>query len=85
MAVPRLFDITVFGDEPYGNYNRILLSNVLAGSQTVDDEDEHLPQRAGLVSPRTTSTCGQACGWCASTASPGWCMPTTGPSLDTTT
>jgi nitrite reductase (NADH) large subunit len=31
------FDITVFGDEPYGNYNRILLSNVLAGS---DDADE---------------------------------------------
>jgi nitrite reductase (NADH) large subunit len=28
----ELFDITVFGDEPYGNYNRILLSNVLAGS-----------------------------------------------------
>ncbi|BEP13381.1 nitrite reductase large subunit NirB [Acidothermaceae bacterium B102] len=26
-----LFDVTVFGDEPYGNYNRILLSNVLAG------------------------------------------------------
>lgn len=26
------FQITVFGDEPYGNYNRILLSNVLAGS-----------------------------------------------------
>lgn len=25
------FQITVFGDEPYGNYNRILLSNVLAG------------------------------------------------------
>ncbi len=35
----QLFDITVFGDEPYGNYNRILLSNVLAGSQPVDDED----------------------------------------------
>ncbi len=31
------FAITVFGDEPYGNYNRILLSNVLAGS---DDSDE---------------------------------------------
>jgi nitrite reductase [NAD(P)H] large subunit len=31
------FDITVFGDEPYGNYNRILLSNVLAGS---DDPSE---------------------------------------------
>jgi nitrite reductase (NADH) large subunit len=28
----QLFDITVFGDEPYGNYNRILLSNVLAGT-----------------------------------------------------
>lgn len=26
------FDITIFGDEPYGNYNRILLSNVLAGT-----------------------------------------------------
>jgi nitrite reductase (NADH) large subunit len=32
-----MFDITVFGDEPYGNYNRILLSNVLAGS---DDPSE---------------------------------------------
>ncbi|MDT5049373.1 MAG: nitrite reductase large subunit [Mycobacterium sp.] len=28
----EVFDITVFGDEPYGNYNRILLSNVLAGA-----------------------------------------------------
>ena len=27
------FEITMFGDEPYGNYNRILLSNVLTGSQ----------------------------------------------------
>ena len=25
--------ITMFGDEPYGNYNRILLSNVLSGAQ----------------------------------------------------
>ncbi len=32
-ADPGAFDITVFGDEPYGNYNRILLSNVLNGSQ----------------------------------------------------
>ena len=23
------FDITMFGDEPYGNYNRIMLSHVL--------------------------------------------------------
>jgi nitrite reductase (NADH) large subunit len=28
-----LFDITMFGDEPHGNYNRISLSNVLAGSE----------------------------------------------------
>jgi len=32
-CVPDRFDIIVFGDEPYGNYNRILLSNVLNGSQ----------------------------------------------------
>lgn len=31
------FEITIFGDEPYGNYNRILLSNVLAGSQDPQD------------------------------------------------
>jgi nitrite reductase (NADH) large subunit len=31
------FEIVVFGDEPYGNYNRILLSNVLAGSQEPSD------------------------------------------------
>jgi nitrite reductase (NADH) large subunit len=27
------FHITVFGDEPYGNYNRIMLSHVLAGEE----------------------------------------------------
>jgi len=27
------FSITMFGDEPYGNYNRILLSNILSGQQ----------------------------------------------------
>src|SRR5438552_18028532 len=31
------FDIVVFGDEPYGNYNRILLSSVLAGSHEMKD------------------------------------------------
>ncbi|WP_082926451.1 NAD(P)/FAD-dependent oxidoreductase [Cupriavidus sp. D384] len=34
---PNLYDITVFGAEPHGNYNRILLSPVLAGEKTVDD------------------------------------------------
>jgi len=34
---PDLYDITVFGDEPHPNYNRIMLSPVLAGEQTIDD------------------------------------------------
>ncbi len=34
---PDMYDITVFGSEPYGNYNRILLSPVLAGEKTIDD------------------------------------------------
>lgn len=33
---PGLHEITVFGAEPHPNYNRILLSPVLAGEQTVD-------------------------------------------------
>ena len=33
----QIFDVTVFGDEPHGNYNRILLSGVLAGSHRPDD------------------------------------------------
>jgi len=31
------FEITMFGAEPYGNYNRILLSNVLNQTQKPDD------------------------------------------------
>ncbi len=31
------YDITVFGAEPWTNYNRIMLSPVLAGEKTVDD------------------------------------------------
>jgi nitrite reductase (NADH) large subunit len=34
---PDLYDITVFGSEPHPNYNRILLSPVLSGEQTVDE------------------------------------------------
>ena len=34
---PDVYDITVFGAEPHPNYNRILLSPVLAGEQTVQD------------------------------------------------
>jgi NAD(P)H-nitrite reductase large subunit len=31
------YDVTIFGDEPHGNYNRILLSSVLAGSHESKD------------------------------------------------
>ena len=34
---PDLYDITVFGAEPHANYNRILLSPVLAGEMTIKD------------------------------------------------
>ena len=34
---PDLYDISVFGAEPHPNYNRILLSPVLAGEQTLKD------------------------------------------------
>ncbi len=34
---PDLYDITVFGAEPHPNYNRILLSPVLAGEQAFED------------------------------------------------
>jgi len=34
---PMRFEIVMFGAEPYGNYNRILLSNVLNGSQAATE------------------------------------------------
>ena len=34
---PDMYEITVFGAEPHPNYNRILLSPVLAGEQTIDE------------------------------------------------
>ena len=36
-SAPEQYDITVFGAEPYGNYNRIMLSPVLAGEKTIDE------------------------------------------------
>ena len=53
---PDKYDITVFGAEPFGNYNRILLSPVLCGEKTIDDimlndlqwyEDNHITLYAG--------------------------------------
>ncbi|AWC39322.1 nitrite reductase large subunit [Bacillus cytotoxicus] len=34
---PDLYDITIFGDEPHPNYNRIMLSHVLQGKTTTKD------------------------------------------------
>lgn len=35
------FDVTLFGAEPHGNYNRIMLSPVLAGDKTFDEIVTH--------------------------------------------
>jgi NAD(P)H-dependent nitrite reductase small subunit len=43
LGVADRFSITVFGAEPRGNYNRILLSPVLSGEQQVDDIMLHRP------------------------------------------
>jgi nitrite reductase (NADH) large subunit len=37
ILAPDLYEITVFGSEPHPNYNRILLSPVLAGEQKLED------------------------------------------------
>ena len=37
LKYPRQFDVTVFGDETHVNYNRIMLSSVLAGEKAADD------------------------------------------------
>jgi nitrite reductase (NADH) large subunit len=72
---PDLYDITVFGAEPHPNYNRILLSPVLAGEQTLDEiilndwswyTDNHITLHAGWKVTR----------WTASSA---WCTPPTPP------
>jgi nitrite reductase (NADH) large subunit len=38
---PDKYDITVFGAEPHGNYNRIMLSPVLAGDKSIKDIITH--------------------------------------------
>jgi nitrite reductase (NADH) large subunit len=68
------FSVTMFGEEPYGNYNRILLSNVVSGSQDATDiflnalpwyEDNGIRLHAGIralridrVSKRVFGACG---------------------------
>ncbi|WP_172122243.1 MULTISPECIES: nitrite reductase large subunit NirB [unclassified Devosia] len=42
-AAPGRFDVTLFGAEPRGNYNRIMLSPVLAGEKRYEDIVTHAP------------------------------------------
>ena len=51
---PDLYEITVFGAEPHPNYNRILLSPVLAGEQTFERDRA---QFAASGTPKTASRC----------------------------
>jgi nitrite reductase [NAD(P)H] large subunit len=55
-AAPDKYEITVFGAEPYGNYNRIMLSSVLSGEKNIEDiiindrqwyNDHHITLHAG--------------------------------------
>jgi NAD(P)H-dependent nitrite reductase small subunit len=41
---PQAYDITVFGAEPHGGYNRVLLSPLLAGDSGVEDIVTHPPE-----------------------------------------
>jgi len=56
-SAPDKYQITVFGAEPYGNYNRIMLSSVLCGEKTIEDivindrqwyQDHHIILHAGV-------------------------------------
>lgn len=40
-AAPDAYDVTLFGAEPRGNYNRIMLSPVLAGEETFEETIIH--------------------------------------------
>jgi nitrite reductase (NADH) large subunit len=67
---PTRYDITVFGAEPHVNYDRIMLSSVLAGEKQIDDivinprawyEDNnitlHAPSPPPPAKPPTTTAC----------------------------
>ncbi|MEB6224999.1 nitrite reductase large subunit NirB [Pantoea anthophila] len=75
---PQRFAITVIGREPHGNYNRVLLSPVLAGEMVFDETLIHDPdwyQRHGVtllsgetvlqidLAARTLQTCQRQLGW----------------------
>jgi nitrite reductase (NADH) large subunit len=62
---PHKYEITVFGSEPHPNYNRILLSSVLAGDAEMKDialndwawyEENHITLHAGQTVNRMDTT-----------------------------
>ena len=77
----ELFNIAMFGDEPFGNYNRIMLSAVLDGSHAGE------PKSFSIRSHGTSSTasgCMRASTPRASSASPAACSEPTDPKSLTT-
>jgi hypothetical protein len=66
-------EITMFGEEPFGNYNRILLSNVLSGIE----DGRASSSTACPGTPTTASRCTPVPGCGASTGSRRSCTPTT--------
>ena len=78
---PELYDITVFGAEPHPNYNRILLSPVLAGEQTLD---EIVLNSWEWYAGEQHHACTPARRWSRSTACAASCAPRTAPRRNTT-
>ena len=76
---PDIYRITVFGAEPHPNYNRILLSPVLAASRR---SNKSLSIRTTGIS-KTTSSCTPASAWFESTARAAGSRPPTEPSHTT--
>ena len=77
---PDHYDITIFGAEPHPNYNRILLSPVLAGEMTIQEivlnELDWYKERASRCTPASRSP--------RSTASTARSLPTMAPRKPTT-
>jgi len=68
---PDMYDISVFGAEPHGNYNRILLSPVLSGEMTLTDimlngedwyRDNRIRLHAGVAATRIDRVARQVVG-----------------------
>ena len=74
-VAPELYDIAVFGAEPHPNYNRILLSPVLAGEQTLD---EIVLNSWDWYAGTWRSRCTPARKWWRSTACAASCVRTDG-------